>query len=225
MITPKLGTTRTVTESKAQGEAERPQIGQIKPNTPKKATFYSDYLRDYNPRNVDFRSPIAGSKKETTERPGRSYSGTSLLNQFSSKQQPAAKTENTSRTQFTEERSYYSTRPEPLETHKDDIRPRAEEKKEVRASPVRDTDNVKSYIDETDRRARDMKKEDIRTRLSKLNEQFLSPIKPPDSRALMTEENSISLDFKDQGLFKRTFEGHHQAAEEPKVKDKCCYLV
>lgn len=73
--------------------------------------------------------------------------------------------------------------------------------KEIRVSPKPHTDSSHILHTETEKRVRDVKRDEIKNRLSKLSEQFYSPIRSPkkneSGRIFHTEETPMSsIDFK-----------------------------
>jgi len=207
VVSPKIGIGKKSYEiTKPSVESENGQTGIIRPNTPKKNVFYSDYLKDYNPKSIDFKSPKAGAlKKEIIERTARSYNSISFVNPLSSRQINKL---DKSRNSILDDKTLHSHRLEQIETPKPTIRARTSHIKEVKASPERSVENKKLINDDPERRVRDMKKDDLRNRMSKLSEQFFSPIKAPvitDPRAFTTEETSLSIDFKENKLFKKDY--------------------
>ena len=183
--------------------ANKSPTGIIRPNTPKKNGFYSDYLQDYNPKSLSFKSPTAGAlKREITDRTSRSYSSTSFINPMmsgrTSSRQPEKGRNSTYETGRTPNRAEVkeSKRYEAPVLKTSQIN-------EIKIPVVTVPDN-KLTTDETERRARDAKKDEIRNRISKLNEQFYSPIRSPavgENKLLNTDETSLSIDFRDNKLF------------------------
>lgn len=210
-VSPKIGIgkrSHDITKPTIETEPNKIPTGIIRPNTPKKNGFYSDYLQDYNPKSMSFKSPTAGAlKREITDRASRSYSSTSFINPMlsgrTSNRQPE-KGRNSS-TYGTYETGRTSSRPDPVE-------PQRREASAVRNAqvsdikiPVETAPDQKFTTDETERRARDAKRDDIRSRISRLNEQFYSPIKSPvvggENKLLNTDETTLSIDFRDNKLF------------------------
>jgi len=191
--------------------------GVIRPNTPKKNGFYSDYLQDYNPKNLSFKSPTAGAlKREIADRTSRSYSSTSFINPMmsgraSSRQPEKGRNSST----YAYETGRTSNRAEVIEPHRHEAPAlKTSQINEIKI-PVAIAPDHKLATEETERRARDAKKDEIRNRISKLNEQFYSPIRSPavqENKLLNTDETSLSIDFRDNKLFnnKKDYSGIHQ---------------
>jgi len=207
VVSPKVGIGKKSYELvKPSIESENvSQTGVIRPNTPKKKNvFYSDYLQGYNPKSIDFKSPTAGAiKREIIERTARSYSSTSFVNPLSSRQTNQVESK---RSSILDSKILHSHRAEQIETPNQETKVRTSHRKEK--SPERNNENKKLISDDHERRARDNKREDLRNRMSKLSEQFFSPIKAPvvtDPRGFNTEDTSLSIDFKDNKLFRKDY--------------------
>lgn len=81
VISPRVGLGKTSFDF-GSSRVENSLLIQTGRQSPKKQTFYSEYLRDYNPRPAtDFRSPSAKAvKREIIERTAKPFSTVSFVN-------------------------------------------------------------------------------------------------------------------------------------------------
>jgi len=219
-VSPKVGIgkrSHDITKPTIETEPNKIPTGIIRPNTPKKNGFYSDYLQDYNPKAMTFKSPTAGAlKREITDRASRSYSSTSFINPMLSGRTSNRQPEKGRNSIYETGRT--SNRPEPVESQRREASAVRNAQVNDIKIPVQTAPDQKLPTDDTERRARDAKRDEIRNRISRLNEQFYSPIKSPvvggENKLLNTDETTLSIDFKDNKLFhnKKDYSGVQRSA-------------
>lgn len=214
----------------------RPSSGLIRHNrevgTPSKFGFFSEYLKDFNPKATDFKSPTGRTvKKNILEKTTRTYSSSSFLSPnalsgFESVKHERERERNTANpehyktTPLTEsvELSSTSARPEKLsvntrfrdrnyDTAAADNRRHDDTRHESRNETKHDARNDNKLIaDSLEKKTRDLRKDEIRNRMSKLSEQFYSPKRSPpkhtdESKPFVTQESSIT-EYREKRHFK-----------------------
>ena len=148
--------------------------GQIRQNTPKKPVYLSEYLKDFDPRSVDFKSPTGRAlKRDILNKTSGAIIGTSFTKPLTS-----VEINKFDRTRFTT-----PNEPQKInivsERKQSPVHERYKSFESKQTNLSTETYNRNLTPNEPDRKARDVRKEEIRNRISKLSEQFSSPPRSP----------------------------------------------
>ena len=218
-VSPRVGIgKRSYDISKLQIETEsRPSSGVIRQNaaqvgTPSRFGFFSEYLKDFNPKGADFKSPTGRAiKKSILEKTTRTYSSSSFLSPTAVSGFESVKHER-ERERNTANPEHYKTTPltESIEFSSTSARPEKmvvnTRLKDRNYDSVDARNDTKLISDTLEKKTRDLRKDEIRNRMSKLSEQFYSPKRSPpktteESRPFVTQESSIT-EYRERRHFK-----------------------